>query len=87
MSSEGSFNRLRRLFNSDVYVAQQRLWFEQRNKRGPPSTAVSSMATPQDDGQEHITGAASSAQPEESHPQFVPATSSGPFLSQQLMQE
>ena len=45
---------LRKLSNSD----------EQRNKRGPPSTGASSMATPQDDGPQMITGAASSAQPE-----------------------
>ena len=54
----------RRLSNSDVYVAQQHLWFEQRNKRGPPSTAVSSMATPQEEGQDQIAGAGSAARPE-----------------------
>ena len=28
----------RDIINSDVYQAQQRLWFDQRRKRGPPAT-------------------------------------------------
>ena len=70
----------RRLSNSNVYVAQQRLWFEQkneqRNKRGPPSTAVSSLATPQEEGQDQIAGAASSAQQGADYPQPIPTINS-----------
>ena len=80
----------RRLSNSDVYVAQQHLWFEQQNKRGPPSTAVSSMATPQEDGQDQITGAASSAQPKGTIPicsNHCHSPQRLRFLSQQPMQE
>ena len=36
----------RKLTRGAVYNAQQRLWFETRQKRGPPSTAMSSLATP-----------------------------------------
>ena len=44
----------RDIINSDVYQAQQRLWFDQRRKRGPPATPLASPldtagGTPQED--------------------------------------
>ena len=42
-----TYEQQRSMTGAEVYAAQQRLWFETRHKRGPPSTAVSSLATPQ----------------------------------------
>ena len=39
----------RAITHSQIYAAQQRLWFEARNKRGPPSTTLSAATTPQED--------------------------------------
>ena len=39
----------RAITHSQIYAAQQRLWFESRNKRGPPSTTLSAATTPQED--------------------------------------
>ena len=56
----------RRLTAQDVYAAQQHLWFETRNKRGPPSTAMSSLATPPGEDAEMplVPVQAEAAQPE-----------------------
>ena len=61
----------RRLTQSDVYAAQQRLWFETRHKRGPPSSSISAVATPQEPS-EHMeldgTSSAGVAPPEAQGP-------------------
>ena len=73
----------RRLTQVDVYVAQQRLWFETRHKRGPPSTTMSAAATPQDEHMEvDGSASASTAQPEVQGPalfQPVPIASEAAY--------
>ena len=56
----------RRLTAQDDYAAQQHLWFETRNKCGPPSTAMSSLATPPGEDAEMplVPVQAEAAQPE-----------------------
>ena len=73
----------RRLTQVDVYAAQQRLWFETRHKRGPPSTTMSAAATPQDEHMEvDGSASASTAQPEVQGPalfQPVPIASEAAY--------
>ena len=52
-----TYEQQRSMTGAEVYAAQQRLWFETRHKRGPPSTAVSSLATPQVEQDADMTAA------------------------------
>ena len=73
----------RRLTQSDAYAAQQRLWFETRHKRGPPSTTISASATPQEPPEMEVDAASSlGAQPEAQGPslfQPVPIASEAAY--------
>ena len=47
--STQAYTAQRQLATSEVFAAQQRLWMEERRKRGPPSTTISSLNTPAED--------------------------------------